>query len=273
MCGLFGVQFKTNQVAIEQRAILAAVLATHMDRRGGDSWGVFTPATNKLKRGLGWISAGLKAADLAKRDCYLAHTRRATTGHITKANAHPFRFGRLVGAHNGMVSNHPTLNRVYGRTCPVDSQHIFLHIEEGHSLAEIEGYGAVSFCLADLPDRVYLGTFNDGELAVFGGDWGLVWASTPTAVRHALHLAGLKGWEFEVEDHQLYYAQGGRLLMAPGEQLDVSPYRTTFAKGIDYRKLTSSADSSPVDWDLWDHGEIEQEKADHHRTGLDWLDR
>jgi hypothetical protein len=47
----------------------------------------------------------------------IGHTRAATRGNVTRKNAHPFRRGKWVGVHNGIISA-PT-------TCEVDSMHLW----------------------------------------------------------------------------------------------------------------------------------------------------
>ena len=35
----------------------------------------------------------------------IGHTRAATTGAVTTRNAHPFSYGSIIGAHNGIIDN------------------------------------------------------------------------------------------------------------------------------------------------------------------------
>src|SRR5690606_19875606 len=58
----------------------------------------------------------------------LGHNRYATQGKINKANAHPYEFGSIIGAHNGTISNKHALNK--GSTFDVDSQAIINSIDE-----------------------------------------------------------------------------------------------------------------------------------------------
>ncbi len=238
MCGLFGWQLRDGQDAIStnQLAIVASVLCSNMDRRGGDSWGFYVPAYDKLRHGLGQMSRSISGIDLAEHDSVMAHTRKATTGRVSVRNAHPFRFDTLVGAHNGMVSNHLELNWLYSRECSVDSQHIFLHLQDRHPLHEVEAYGTIEYVHLGKPDRLNLCAFDGGELAAYRiKRAGVIWASTHNAVLQALSLAGLKGRAYRIEDGRLYQCVGGRLV-ATGTYLPFAPYHAF--GGIDDRWRT-----------------------------------
>ncbi|MCA1558695.1 MAG: class II glutamine amidotransferase, partial [Acidobacteria bacterium] len=99
--------------------MLASVLCLEMDRRGGDSYGLH--AHGELTRELGRAARSIKISRLIEASQVLGHTRKATTGEVTRRNAHPFSIGGIIGAHNGIVDNHRELNRVYSRDFKVDS--------------------------------------------------------------------------------------------------------------------------------------------------------
>ena len=58
---------------------------------------------------------------------YIGHNRYATKGNITAANAHPFRRGKIVGAHNGTLRDQSLLPD--HKNFEVDSENIFHAID------------------------------------------------------------------------------------------------------------------------------------------------
>jgi hypothetical protein len=201
--------------------VLAAVLSSENDHRGGDSWGIHSPLWG-VKKGLGDISRGCRAALLADEKDLWAHTRAASTGEVTVANAHPFELPTLVGAHNGIVGTHALLNELYGRKCAVDSEHIFRHLEERLDLSEVESWGAIEYSLRSRPERAYLCVFNGGSLSVRKVKGGVVWSSTDTALRRALSCAGIGSRPFELDNGTLYYAERGQF-HATDDYLPIAP--------------------------------------------------
>lgn len=215
MCGLFGWQFsEASNISNSKRAIIASILTLEMDKRGGDSFGIF--ADEKLERGLGLATYGIKPSGLARHKQLLAHTRKATTGQIKIENAHPFEIGFIVGAHNGIVHNHVELNKKHERRFDVDSMHIFAHLDEGKPLSDVESYGAITYVCKIEPEHVHLGRFYDGELAIFGlGTYpepeAVLWASTPGTLDRATALAEVSSFRYDVKQGVLYRATGGKL--------------------------------------------------------------
>lgn len=57
----------------------------------------------------------------------IGHNRFATSGTVSRNNAHPFQFDHIIGAHNGTLSNKGGLHEGYSFN--VDSQALFNHIE------------------------------------------------------------------------------------------------------------------------------------------------
>jgi hypothetical protein len=228
MCGIFGWSFKTTS---RKLPVIATVLALENESRGEDSWGYYAPLCAKLRKGTGRITRRVKAGELAVHPLLFAHTRHATTGEITRANAHPFVLPSLVGAHNGIVDNHESLNKAHSRKCAVDSEHIFRHLDEGSKLEDIEAWGSIEYAKLAMPDRVYLSRFNGGELTIRQVRGGLVWSSNAAHLSAALRMAGMKSKPYCLDDGSLYFASAG-LLYETGITLDFDTPRFTRSLGF-----------------------------------------
>lgn len=76
----------------------------------------------------------------------IGHNRYATSGGVTKKNAHPFEIGNLIGVHNGTLTNKHVLEQGY--KFDVDSQALYNHIDV-HGLKK--------------------------AIDIVGGAWALVW--------------------------------------------------------------------------------------------------
>src|ERR1700677_4177785 len=115
------------------------LLALEMEFRGRDSWGATDgrSVTRCLGRITdGWYNEFIDPAGWGGWDRAIFHTRGASTGVVTIPNSHPYTFThtlpdgavrRVVGIHNGIISNHEALNNKYSRTHEVDSMHIYQH--------------------------------------------------------------------------------------------------------------------------------------------------
>jgi glutamine phosphoribosylpyrophosphate amidotransferase len=143
MCGIFGaIGSKINPGIIRALALVNR-------ERGTDSLGMFTNTGKIIKRASDPIACLGDAdfADFIARACgkgwFLAgHTRFATRGGISSRNAHPFRYGRIVGVHNGVVSAPAKY--------AVDSEYLFdaLNAANGDyqkAFADISGYWALAW--------------------------------------------------------------------------------------------------------------------------------
>ncbi len=112
MCGIFGY------VGVREEApqrVLAGL--KKLEYRGYDSWGIAArqnssiPARLLVEKHVGKI--GEASTSLPPGHAALGHTRWATHGGVTEANAHPHLDceGRLALIHNGIVENHAELRR------------------------------------------------------------------------------------------------------------------------------------------------------------------
>jgi glucosamine--fructose-6-phosphate aminotransferase (isomerizing) len=117
MCGIFGY------VGADEAApqlVLAGL--KKLEYRGYDSWGIAarqaTTAPSRLlvEKHVGKI--GQASTSLPASHAALGHTRWATHGGVTEANAHPHLDcqGRLAVIHNGIIENHAELRRALRQT-------------------------------------------------------------------------------------------------------------------------------------------------------------
>jgi Glutamine amidotransferase domain len=228
MCGIFGYVCRDNYEKGLDIAI--PIMAVYMESRGSHSWG-FSDGVEIIKD-TGGISNGLNPSLFGRKQAFF-HTRHATTGSHTKENAHPWTFekdgNKLVGMHNGIITNDDELNNKYSRKFEVDSMHIFQHIVENRPMKEIRGYGAVVYCM---DGQIYLGRFNGGQLAVARTKFGTVFASTQETVNKAMKMAGLDVETFyQVDDEKLYVIQDANLFTTEIDFHFGSRYEPTKAYG------------------------------------------
>lgn len=252
MCGIFGFSFKQGATTPVDRALLANNLAIFNDTRGGDSWGIVGILNNQpvISRGLGKLAR--KAHKLTGYNTLFAHTRWATNGDITEANAHPFEIGNIIGAHNGMIFNHTDLNRQYNREFEVDSQHLIAHINEDKPIRELVGYGAVEWIEKEDPRNIFISKMRNGSLGVVGvvkneEVVGIVWSSSIQHLVMALSASGIHNcFRYRVKTGRIYSVKNGsisyihrkRMILSAPVENGVLNYSTTI-KEADFKLFKS----------------------------------
>ena len=148
MCGIYGIAKSPTPYTKRQHKIVKKVLreiATDSETRGSHSSGIAKVGTSTrvykslLPSGKFVDSKEYNNAVKSLIDesyILLGHTRFATEGAIVKSNAHPFRVGDVVGAHNGCVYNIKEMQSKLDKQCPVDSQLIFKSIDSNDNIQD-----------------------------------------------------------------------------------------------------------------------------------------
>ena len=190
MCGIFGYVGQPRDVAETVGAALRS-----LEYRGYDSWGMVWQGDTGLRsdKDVGRVPASFTFSD--RSGIAVGHTRWATHGGVTTANAHPHLdcHGRIAVVHNGIVENAESLigalRRPHHFASETDSEVIVHLLEEQMDAGEtlltalrnvfplLEGQNAV-IAIDQRTDEI-VGVMNVSPLVVGTGPSGSFIASDP----------------------------------------------------------------------------------------------
>lgn len=178
---------------------MSAVLSYANCSRGTDSWGFAGSHQRRsweVKRGLKRIDP--QARHMATFRSLMAHTRHATKGAITVRNAHPYRRGNVILAHNGAVWNYESLKDAEAEAPQVDSELIATRLGADGDISDLDGYGVFTWidlrsgeallCMPSARGEIALANIHgEGEAEIRG----CVYSSDEKPLVAALTSAGL----------------------------------------------------------------------------------
>jgi glucosamine--fructose-6-phosphate aminotransferase (isomerizing) len=213
MCGIVGYVGARDSVPI----ILEAL--ERLEYRGYDSAGIAvidergtlcgTKAEGKLER----LAERLRDGERLTGRIGVGHTRWATHGRPSDANAHPHMdcSGRIAVVHNGIIENYAPLRaelvaRGHVFTSETDTE-VISHLIESHyrgdlleavrrTLAQVRGAYALGVISADFPEKLIFARNGASPLVVGVGDGEMFVASdTPAMLRHTRKVVVLREGE------------------------------------------------------------------------------
>jgi glucosamine--fructose-6-phosphate aminotransferase (isomerizing) len=237
MCGIVGYVGTKNCAPIlveglrrlEYRGYDSAGLALHTGQRGR---GIeIVRAVGKLAN----LEAALKKSPLAGTTG-IGHTRWATHGRPSEANAHPHVAGKVAVVHNGIIENHVALRRdleAKGVHFASDTDtEIVAHLvdqalREGSAslggavrtaLSRVRGAYGIAVLSGDSPDEIVVAK-ADSPLVIGIGDGEMLCASdVPALLAHTREVLFLDDGEVAILTRE-----GAEITTLAGERVDRAP--------------------------------------------------
>lgn len=226
MCGIVGYAGKTNVI----KNIMTGLKS--LEYRGYDSSGIaYLDKNNNIKiyKKVGQIKnldQILNYEDEASLG--ISHTRWATHGGVTDANAHPHNQGKITLVHNGIIENYEELKKElekegYNFKSSTDSEVAAALIDKLYKenkdmlktlvilKDKLKGSYAFNIINSDIPNKIY-GIRKDVPLIVGVSDHGNMFASDIPAILHVTNkyivLNNNEIVELEQDNIKYYNSEG-----------------------------------------------------------------
>lgn len=239
MCGIVGVCFPAfgrtgkawNDATREQRKTFISGMLKRAQSRGSAATGTILLRSEAGHKKITVMKAPISAANLVETEAYnrriienlgkqtitfIGHTRAATTGHAAdNRNNHPHVCGKVIGVHNGGISNHKEIFEKHSAyvkaNSECDSEVIFAMInrqlelrpQKGYmpygtfdpAVKDLKGWMAIAFLNKEDPLRTYLFRGPRTPLKIFWWPEGnaCIFASQTNYVENSFLEADLDG--------------------------------------------------------------------------------
>lgn len=199
-----------------------------LEYRGYDSAGISTINGNKIiiKKDIGKIDEVNSKANFSdfKGDIGLAHTRWATTGRVTKENAHPHTdCGNMISiVHNGIIENFSELKeklieKGHKFKSATDTEVIAHLIEDNYNgyieeatrkaLKQIDGSYALGVVCAKEPQKLIAARNESPLILGLGKDENFIASDVPAILKYTNKIIYLENKEIAVLEKNEYSVQ------------------------------------------------------------------
>lgn len=194
--------------------------------RGQEATGIYSPL-NGLKKGIdkAWEFVSNNKVEMIPDTLFIGHVRQSTVGNNSELNAHPFKRGNCVLAHNGTLRNHWNLLRKYKldfNSYNVDSDILAGAIDASNSsdpLREIDGAAAILFHDIRQPDKLFV--FRNDDRPLYRGNLGPnMYISSVHEPLVAMKCANIK----EFKKDKFYTIEKGLIIGNP-KNVKNTPYK------------------------------------------------
>lgn len=222
MCGIAGI------AALDDISDRLVESIRNLEYRGYDSCGIALVNGSKairVSKNIGTVDEVRKKERFSKLKGSLgiAHTRWATHGGVTKANAHPHTScgSGFSLTHNGIISNYTKLRAKLlklGHKFSSDTDtEVIVHLVEEYyrklksvekafvsALRDLDGSFAIALVTKYEPDRIYCARLESPLLIGLGDDANYIGSDFNAFIHHTKNAVFLEDGEYSIVTHDSY---------------------------------------------------------------------